>query len=468
MKNLKLFSAAVAAAMCGTLLAGCSSTLSSNSSIYATQVSQKMNIWKNSIGAPAAASDAASSEVEVDDGKQAVATPANWNVSNDGTYSFDSVDGAAYYIIYLYDKNDESGSFAYMSSNIPEDGSGTYTGKLSDLFGYCYGLYDAEVVAYPEVGVTDYKKSKAAECDFSVTGEVPAPNVGYLWDCFSGTFGVELLNFEEYDASSFPTDVTVTLTNENDASDVVTLSFQNVSIDDNVFSASTQDVTKDAAYTVQASVTWDSEVVTNPNAAVDLGTVTTASDKNAMTDGYGYLNTDVYLSLDYPMVKTDFDPVNGGSAGTWYFFVNAFTTNKGVAIPTTFKDCRNFQGETASMGGEYHDGENVTFTATPTATSAGSAYSYTVRVASDRDVISLFDGFFWNDMPAGVGTLELYNDGTFKMAIGREDTGEESASPMGPRGINDSTIEGLWAENGDGTVTLSYNHSTAALADDAT
>lgn len=71
-------------------------------------------------------------------------------------------------------------------------------------------------------------------------------------------------------------------------------------------------------------------------------------------------------------------------------------------------------------------------------------------------------------MPAGVGTLELYNDGTFKMAIGREDTGEESASPMGPRGINDSTIEGLWAENGDGTVTLSYNHSTAALADDAT
>lgn len=466
MQRTKEISAAMAAALCGTLLTGCASTMSSNSSVYMTQMSQKMNVWKNSIGAPAQAdSSAASSSEEVDDGTARVATPANWTVNESGEYSFDGVEDAAYYIIYLYDKNDTSGSFAYMSTNIEDDGSAAYTGKLSDLFGYCYGLYDAEVVAYPEVGVTDVKKSKAAECDFTVTGEVPDASVGYLWDGFTNTFGVELLNFEEYAASSFPTEVKVTLTNQSDSADVVTLDIQNVSIDDNVFSAETQDVTLGATYAVQASMTWDSEVVTNASATLDLGTVTTAEGQNAMTDGYGYLNTDVYLSLDYPMVKTDFDLANGGSAGTWYFFVNAFTTNKGVAIPTTFVDCRNFQGEKSSMGGDYHDGEDVEFTVTPTAANSGAAYSYDLTVAGPRDVVSLFDGFFWNDMPDGTGTLDLYSDGTFKMVILPPQSNGDSAGPMGPRGLAGSSIEGNWTDNGDGTATLSYNHTTAALTE---
>ena len=458
--------AAVAAALSLAMLTGCSTTIGSTSSTYTTEMSRAISTWASSAGTSTSSSSSESTSeetAEADDGKTTLASPANWTVSEDGSYSFDAVDGADYYIIYLYDTASESTSFAYMSSNIEEDGSGTYSGALSDLFDYCFGLYNAEVIAYPAVGDDEYKKSAASECDFTVTGEVIEPEIAYLWDCFTGTLGVELINFESYQASAFPTLVEVTFTNEADSSDVITLSFENISIEDDVYGASTQEVTVDATYSISASVTWDDSVVTNPSITVDLGTVETASNKNAMTDGYGYINTDVYLSMDYPMVVTDFDPEEGGSAGTWYFFITAFTTNKGVAIPTTFIDCLNYQGEAGSMGADYHDGEDVEFTVTPVETTEGSAYSYSLVVSGPRDVISMFDGFFYNDMPNGEGTLELYEDGTFLMVIGVEEEEEEETSAWGPGGIDDSQISGLWVDNGDGTLTLSYDHTSAVL-----
>lgn len=170
---------------------------------------------------------------------------------------------------------------------------------------------------------------------------------------------------------------------------------------------------------------------------------------------------DAWLNNNIFGINTSY--VVGGSAGTWQYFITAFTTNKGVAIPTTFIDCLNFQGEKGSMGAEYDDGENVEFTVTPAAASAGSAYSYTLSVQGPRGVVSLFDGFFFNDMPAGTGTLELLTDGTFLMTIDPPaDTGG-MAGPMGPRGLSGSSISGLWVENGDGTLTLSYDHTSAAL-----
>lgn len=469
MRKKRLVALSTTAALCLVLLSGCSSTISTNTSTYVSEMSSALSTWVNSIGTStsSSSSDESSTDTTTETvSENAIDSPANWSVSEDGSYSFDSVDGASYYIIYLYDTTDESGSFAYMSSDIEEDGSGTYTGALSDLFEYSYGIYTAEVIAYPEVGDEDSEKSAASTCDFSVTGEVEDPQIAYLWDCFTGTLGVELINIENYQASSYPTLVEVTFTNEDDSSDVITLSFENASIEDDVYSASTTEVTTDAVYDVSATVTWDESVVTNSEITVDLGTVETASNKNAMTDGYGYLNSDVYLSLDYPMVVTDFDPETGGSAGTWYFFISAFTTNKGVDIPTTFVDCLNYQGEAGSMGGDYHDGEDVEFTATPTETSDGSAYSYTVTVSGPRDVISIFDGFFYNDMPVANGTLELYEDGTFEMVIGIVDE-SESTTTMGPSGIDESSISGLWVENDDGTLTLSYDHTSAALAESA-
>ena len=457
----RLLAAALAAGLCLTL-AGCSTSLADNTGIYFSEMAEKFELLGNSSQIDASGTESESPTDTVDDGRTALAAPANWSVDESGNYTFDAVDGASYYIIYMYDTLSDSTSYAYMSPNLNDDGSSTYSGALSDLFDYCYGLYDAEVVAYPAVGEDTYRRSDAAHCDFSVVGEVPEANVGYLWDCFTGTLGIELLNIEDYGASSFPTSVEVTFTNQADASDVITLGFENASIVDDVFYASTQDVTVDATYDISASLTWNAEIVTNAEMTLDLGSVTTASNKNAMTDGYGYLNSEVYLSMDYPMVVTDFDPEAGGSAGTWYFFINAFVTNKGVSIPSTFKDCLNFQGEKGSMGAEYHDGEDVEFTVTPTTTSAGSAYSYTLEVAGPRGVVSLFDGFFYNDMPAGTGSLELYTDGTFLMTI---DPPSGESGGFGPRGLSGSSISGLWVENGDGTLTLSYDHTSAALTE---
>ena len=462
--------ASIALGLCLCLaLTGCSTSLGSNTSTYFSQLQSKIALLGNSLAdveqAQAQAAGSESSETEADTGKTALASPGDWSVDAAGNYTFSGVEGADYYIIYMYDTLSADTSYAYMSVNIPEDGSGTYSGSLRDLFDYCYGIYNAEIVAYPAVGSKDVKKSAPSACDFSATGEVPAAQIAYLWDCFTNTLSVQLINVEEYGASSYPTGMEVTFTNTADASDVITFQLENVNAVDQTFYASTQQVTPNATYTGLATLTWDEQVVTNASASLTLENVTTASDKNAMTDGYGYLNTAVYQSLDYPMVVTDFDPRAGGSAGTWYYYINAFTTNKGVEIPCTFTDCLNFQGEKGSMGAEYHDGEDVAFTVTPTAASAGSAYSYTLYVAGPRDVVSLFDGFFFNDMPAGEGTLELYEDGTFEMAIlAPESDGSDTGMP-GRRALSASSISGLWVENGDGTLTLSYDHTSAALTE---
>lgn len=455
MKKSRMTILVIVLALCVSLLTGCSSTLSSHCEVYAKQMNEKINIWKSTGEAESAAVST----------KTPLGTPANWTVAEDGSYSFSSVENAGYYIIYLYDKQSGSSSFAYMSANIDEDGSATHSGMLSDLFDYAYGLYDAQCIAYPALGLSDMKKSEPAACDFSRIGEVSEPVGAYCWDCFSGTLGVQLINVEEYAASSAPTLVSFTFTNIADSGDVITLSFENATMDTDTYGTETKDVTVGASYRCTMNVRWDESIVTNPSLSKDLGTVTLAADRNAMTEGYGYLNNSIYKSLDYPMVAENFDPAAGGSVGTWYFFVEAFTTNKGVAIPSTYKDCRNFQGAMESMGAPYHGGENAEFIVTPAEeVTEGSVYSYTLRVTGPREVVSLFDGFFWNDMPEGEGTVELHEDGTFTLAITIPQSALDNAGPWGVRAIAASTISGIWVENGDGTLTLSYDRSTAALS----
>ena len=65
-------------------------------------------------------------------------------------------------------------------------------------------------------------------------------------------------------------------------------------------------------------------------------------------------------------------------------------------------------------------------------------------------------------MPAGTGSLELYTAGTFLMTI---DPPSGESGGFGPRGLSGSSISGLWVENGDGTLTLSYDHTSAALTE---
>lgn len=79
-------------------------------------------------------------------------------------------------------------------------------------------------------------------------------------------------------------------------------------------------------------------------------------------------------------------------------------------------------------------GRGGTFMATPEDTSDGSAYSYTIQGGS------------WAQ-----GPLELLPDGTF------------TAHETGGGPVNASTIEGTWVDNGNGTATLNYDHSTIVI-----
>lgn len=84
-------------------------------------------------------------------------------------------------------------------------------------------------------------------------------------------------------------------------------------------------------------------------------------------------------------------------------------------------------------GGEAGSG----VTCTPAASvSAGSQYSYELSAGNWMKV---------------TGMLELHSDGTF-------DANETGAGP-----INAGTIQGTWVDNGDGTATLNYNHSTVVI-----
>ena len=76
----------------------------------------------------------------------------------------------------------------------------------------------------------------------------------------------------------------------------------------------------------------------------------------------------------------------------------------------------------------------TSFMTTPTTVSAGSSYTYTLQAGS-----------------FAAGTLELYPDGTFL------------ANETGGGPVNASHIGGTWTDNGDGTATLNYDHSTLVI-----
>ena len=86
--------------------------------------------------------------------------------------------------------------------------------------------------------------------------------------------------------------------------------------------------------------------VTNSHQELDLGSVTTAGDVSAISDGFAYKITDVYSFTDFPTAAS-FDPVRGGSIGTWYYYRPYSVNDKGLTTPASLT------------------GDNVYFTAVP-------------------------------------------------------------------------------------------------------
>ena len=397
MKLRKLLSLLLMVCVLGLLCTSCATTALDNINTYYAEVGAVMDDWfASSTSADGSATESQNAAAKLD-------TPADFTLSENGDYSFTGVANADYYLVYFCapDATGDSDPFLFSSNSIAATGTGgeTYSGNIDDLVQYGYGEYLVKVFAFPSLNDSAHAMSTAATATYSFSGAQDAPVIDYLWNTFDGTVDVQLSNIDTYMYQAYPDSVEVTFTNTADPSDTVVVTIEDLSADH--YSATSDALTRGATYDITA-------VNHSENAYVTNGTSDTAQVAQGVTfGGHNVISADYYYtdgiarnSFSYPQYVDRFDLINGGVF-----------------------NCGN-----SSI--------SFNFTATPTAASAGSAYTYSMT--SDNRPFAIQDG-----------TLELYTDGTFRF---------DQYSEMPPQGP--SHIEGIWTDNGDGTANLSFDHST--------
>lgn len=386
--------AALAAALC-LVCTSCATSAGTNAKSYFTNTKAIVNTLFSS-SKPAASSsesvDASSSATPLD-------APTNFTMTEDGTYSFNGVEGADYYLLYFCapDTTEEDDSFVYSSEPINGDqGAGTYTGHYLDVLQAAYGEYLVRVMACPALGDTEHSMSAPASVDFTAVGAQSDPAIEYFWDPFTSTMNFQLSNAGAYTYEAYPAELDVTCTNDNDPSDVVTASLEGVTEENINFSTP---LTPGETYSFTVHAVSDSPYVTNQTTEeLSVAEGVTLGNLNLLSAGYTYSHG----MLNYPLLWENFDPEKGGPVGNMVGFAGSYS-----------------------------------FDCTPIAASAGSAYTYDVSL-------------YYIDK--GHGTMELYEDGTLKLA----QTG------FGP--ISASSIGGVWLDNGDGTVTLCFDNNSLVMS----
>ncbi|MBD5133477.1 MAG: hypothetical protein HDT38_03240 [Clostridiales bacterium] len=341
------------------------------------------------------------------DSAAALAAPQQFTLDAQGNFSFEGVENADYYLIYLCDTQatEDGDSYLYSSEMIAAtESNASYTGALGDIVDYAYGDYLAKVFAFPALGDSDHAMSSAATAAYTFSGTQHDPEVAYFWNTFDNTMGVQLLNIGDYTYEAYPDQVDVTFTNVNNSSDVVTVTLEGLSPDN--CAASTSGITRGETYRITAVSTSESPYVTNPvTQDITVAEAVTCGEVNAMVLGYVYAdNIDGEKALLFPRVCERFDLANGGSAG-----------------------------EVSARYGQY------SHTATPTGPN-----TYDILI----DMRMFNADTIWS-IP---GTLELHDDGTLTL---RE-------NGWGP--VPSANISGIWVDNGDGTAALSYDPATVVVA----
>lgn len=393
----KTLTAVLAVAMAAGLT-GCGSSLAANTNNYFTNVSSILHTLQTN-----GKQQAASSSTVSNDGSQ-LATPTDFTVDESGNYSFTGVENAKYYLLYFCapDATGDNDSFIYTSEPIDATESNTYSGKCSDEFDYAFGSYLAKVYAFPDLTDKEHSMSKAATAEYSCSGNQSAPELNYYWNTFDGTMGIQVANLDVYEFEAYPDKVDITFTNTENSADVITLTMENVTPDNNQLD--TDALTAGATYDVTAVSTSNSEYVLNPTSdTTKVAEGLHLGESSVMTAGYSYSDGFANNIFNWPRVCESFDLENGGVAGVV------------VAAP--------------EVGGGTCD-----FVATP---------------------VSSGDGNYTYDLIAGLytrsGKLELKADGTFTAEL----------EGWGP--VNSSEYSGSWIDNGNGTATLSYDPSTLVI-----
>ena len=396
MKTRKTFVLlAMLAALC-LLCTACATTAKDNLDSYYQQVGIVLDDWF----ARDVNTDNSESNDQPDNRLDA---PGSFTLSENGDYSFTGVAGADYYLVYFCapDATGDSDPFLFSSSSIDAVGTGgeVYEGNVDDLVRYGYGEYGGKVFAFPNLNDSTHAMSTAATATYSFSGAQDAPVIDYLWNTFTDTIDIQVSNIADYMYQSYPDKVEVTFTNTADSADTVVVTLEDLSAE--VYSTTSDALTRGATYDISAVGYSESAYVTNPTSD------TTAVAQGITFDGHNVISANYYYtdgiarnSFSYPQYVDRLDLTAGGVF-----------------------NCGNVS-------------ISFNFTATPVAASAGSAYSFSM--VSDNRPFAIKDGI-----------LELYPDGTFRF---------DQYSEMPPQGP--SHIEGIWTDNGDGTANLSFDHST--------
>lgn len=386
---------AMLAALC-LLCTACATTAKDNLDSYYQQVGIVLDDWF--------ASDVNTDNSESNDQPDnRLDAPGSFTLSENGDYSFTGVAGADYYLVYFCapDATGDSDPFLFSSSSIDAVGTGgeVYEGNVDDLVRYGYGEYLVKVFAFPNLNDSTHAMSTAATATYSFSGAQDAPVIDYLWNTFTDTIDIQVSNIADYMYQSYPDKVEVTFTNTADSADTVVVTLEDLSAE--VYSITSDALTRGATYDISAVGYSESAYVTNPTSD------TTAVAQGVTFDGHNVISANYYYtdgiarnSFSYPQYVDRLDLTAGGVF-----------------------NCGNVS-------------ISFNFTATPVAASAGSAYSFSM--VSDNRPFAIKDGI-----------LELYPDGTFRF---------DQYSEMPPQGP--SHIEGIWTDNGDGTANLSFDHST--------
>lgn len=390
----KLIVLLMIAAIC-IFTTACSTTAFSNAEIYRNEVGAVMKAWFPS-------GSTAEAEGDQESAKAKLATPADFTLDADGSYSFGGVENADYYLMYFCstDATDDKDAFLFCSDSIPATGNGeeTYTGNVNDLVNYGYGEFLVKVFAFPSVNDNQNAMSSAATTTYSCSGVMEDPVIDYLWNAFEDTVDIQVSNIGNYMYQVYPDSVVVTFTNAEDSADTVEVTIEGLSADH--YSVQCSELTAGVTYNISAVGRSASAFVTNAETnTVDVAQGVTFGEYNVVSTNYYYTDDMARNSFSYPQITENLDVTAGGTLNS--------------------------------------DNTSVTFTFTATPTTPGANCTYSFIVAADTHFA--FDN----------ATLDLYTDGTFKFC---------QIGEMPPRGP--STIEGIWGDNGDGTVTLSWNHAT--------
>ena len=398
--------------------AGCT-TLGLNTGRYFSQISDRLDTLSRD--------EAPSPSPAAEDGRTALAAPAGFTVDDEGNYSFEAVENAESYIIYLYRGDNES--YDYVTRSIT--GEGTITGSVAGL-NYPYGDYRVSVVAYPSYTSTEYRSSEETFASLKKTGPVAEPELTFFWDCFARQLNVIWTNASAYSSTGYPVSMDVTLSGSGAAP-------QTVAMNAGTNSYPLENAEAGKSYEVSAVVSFDENYVTNPTVQVDLGSVVCEEQRNFAPEGYEY-NSGLYSYADYPIAAYDFDMTAGGEIGRWKIY-SAWGRMGGASGGAS--------GNSSSSSPTY-----LVYTAVPAETEAGDLATFTFTAGYDdgSNVVSTNFG----SLKELTGRLHMHEDGTFLMVMDAIYICTDQISGM-KQYHNGSSIEGIWYENENGLADLSFN-----------